>query len=140
MTPHFTGSTGLSRRRLLQLFGGAGLAALAGCGSTSAAPRLLAAKDGIPRPWREALPSPWRFLPTSSMDLWADAELEQPDLLALSDGWLDRIPADQLQALGAPPLQGWARLRQRLRGAEAALRLGGLPLGGELALFERESS
>ena len=119
MTPHFTGSTGLSRRRLLQLFGGAGLAALAGCGSTSAAPRLLAAKDGIPRPWREALPSPWRFLPTSSMDLWADAELEQPDLLALSDGWLDRIPADQLQALGAPPLQG--RLDAKARAFLASL-------------------
>ena len=119
MTPHFTGSTGLSRRRLLQLFGGAGLAALAGCGSTSVAPRLLAAKDGIPRPWREALPSPWRFLPTSSMDLWADAELEQPDLLALSDGWLDRIPADQLQALGAPPLQG--RLDAKARAFLASL-------------------
>ena len=49
-------------------------------------------KGRNPRPWREALPSPWRFLPTSSMDLWADAELEQPDLLALSDGWLNRIP------------------------------------------------
>ena len=105
MTPHFIGSVGLSRRRLLQLFGGAGLAALAGCRSTSAVPRLLAAKDAIPRPWLEALPSPWRFLPTSSTDLVADAELEQPDLLALSDGWLDRLPPDQLQDLGAAPLQ-----------------------------------
>ena len=105
MTPHFTGSIGLSRRRLLQLFGGAGLAALAGCRSTSAAPRFLAAKDGIPRPWRESLPSPWRFLATSGTDLVADAELEQPDLLALSDGWLTRIPPDQLQDLEAAPLQ-----------------------------------
>ena len=96
----------LSRRSVLQLTAGAGLAFLAGCRGGLKPPQLLAARGTLPKAWQEQLPSPWI---TSWQELEdgessvADAD-QGGDLLALTDGWLDQLPPDRLQAIQAPSL------------------------------------
>lgn len=103
-----SGSTGLGRRRLLQLTAGAGLAMLAGCRTNENTPRLLAASETLPRSWRRTLPSPWTLMPLKDgkQEIFADAAaLRSVDLIALTDGWLSACPEDDLQPVQADPLR-----------------------------------
>ncbi|MEC8442395.1 MAG: ABC transporter substrate-binding protein [Cyanobacteriota bacterium] len=96
----------LSRRSVLQLTAGAGLALLAGCRGGLKPPELLTARGTLPKAWQKQLPSPWisswQELEEGASAV-ADAN-ELGDLLALSDGWLDQLPPDRLQAIQAPSL------------------------------------
>ena len=105
MSQHsFAGSGALSRRQMLRLCGGAAAMVLAGCRPRERPPTLLVADDILPSRWTKALPSPWQ-VQRSSDAVGCDAELfRTADLLALSDGWLDRCQVADLQPLAADPL------------------------------------
>ncbi|MEY4430965.1 MAG: hypothetical protein RLZZ533_901 [Cyanobacteriota bacterium] len=102
----------LSRRRLLQLTarGGAllGAAALGGCrGLGGAAPQLLLVRGQLPAAWSQALPDPWRARPLESPQaLLQAAATPQPTttLLALGDGWAQRLPTARLRPLAVEGL------------------------------------
>ena len=96
----------LSRRSVLQLTAGAGLALLAGCRSGLKPPKLLSARGTLPKAWQEQLPSPW-ISSWQELDEGESAAADtgqEGDLLALSDGWLDQVPPDRLQSIQAPSL------------------------------------
>ena len=96
----------LSRRSVLQLTAGAGLALLAGCRSGLKPPKLLSARGTLPKAWQEQLPSPW-ISSWQELDEGESAAADTGqggDLLALSDGWLDQVPPDRLQSIQAPSL------------------------------------
>ena len=103
------GSSVLSRRHLLQLAGGAGLALLAGCRRGGPVPRLVSAAETLPKAWRLTLPSPWTFSPLDPEErdpFWTAVTRNQADLIALTDGWLQACPTDQLQPVMAGGLPG----------------------------------
>ena len=101
----------LSRRHLLQLasLGSTALAAgsLAGCRRGGEAGRLLSVRGQLPAAWLKAMPSAWR-----SQVLDTPAELleqlqrssDVPCLSSLGDGWLQQLPAAQLQPIEVPAL------------------------------------
>ena len=104
------GSGVFSRRQMLRFSCGAGAMLLAGCRGQDRPPTLLVADDILPKVWTKALPSAWR-LERSADAVACDAErFKTADLLALTDGWLSRCDAADLQPLAADPL------RSRLEG------------------------
>jgi len=104
----------LSRRRLLHLASGGGawlgLAALGGCrGAGPRDPQLLLVRDQLPAPWLKQLPGPWRPRPLDTPEALLQAASGPgagPRLLALGDGWAQRLPASRLQPLRLEPLLG----------------------------------
>lgn len=104
---HFSvaGSGAFSRRQMLLWSAGAGAMLLAGCRSGEHPPQLLVADDILPSLWTKALSSPWQL--QRSVDAVAcDAEqFKTADVLALTDGWLERCGVDDLQPLAANPLR-----------------------------------
>ena len=101
------GTARFGRRRLLELAGGAGIAALTGCRGSRATPRLSSSEGTLPRPWLQSLPQPWQSVLLSPGDPQWPAGFgsdDGADLIALSDGWLATVPDDALQRIASGPL------------------------------------
>ncbi|BEV35917.1 ABC transporter substrate-binding protein [Synechococcus sp. M16CYN] len=105
----------ICRRHFLQIAGGASLVALAGCRRAVAAPQLLALSGILPKRWTTELPKPWQFITSKTLNQWTQADRNQADLLAFTDGWIESLSTVPLQPIAASPL------RNRLDAA--ALRL-----------------
>lgn len=96
-----------SRRRLLSLSAGGGLAILAGCGPTRRG-TLIHGPATLPASWLSQLPRTWQARTVVGSREVLDAR--GADLLQLSDGWATTTPASHFQALPA----GIAPLLNRL--------------------------
>lgn len=116
--------TALSRRQLLRLGLGSGLAAalpglLNSCGAKSPH-QLLAVEGGFPQAWASKLPPAWKL--KTSADPAAISQ-HPGALWSLSDGWAGALPRQQLQPFGLPEalakLAPWAAPVSRLYGPEA---------------------
>ena len=100
----------LTRRRLLHLASGGGawlgLAALGGCrGAGPGDPQLLLVRDQLPAPWLKQLPGPWRprlFDDPEALLQAVRPAATGPRLLALGDGWAQRLPIARLQPWPVP--------------------------------------
>lgn len=102
---------GLSRRRVLQLAagvaGGPALAGLAGCRAGATDALLISVRGAMPAAWLKALPAGWRSQPLPSPDAAVQAATgaQAATLLALADGWTQRLDPRRLQPFEAPALQ-----------------------------------
>ena len=105
MTMPLNPSSGIRRRHLLQMIGGAGLISLVGCRSGGVNPRLFAPAGVLPKSWTMALPDPWQLTSAKALDQWTQADSAQADLLACTDGWLGTLSAVALQPIEAAPLR-----------------------------------
>jgi len=95
--------------KLAALTGAAlGAGALGGCGRQAPAGLLLSARGELPPTWLKALPDDWRARPMTSPASVLEAAAQSTErsalLLALGDGWAQRLQPDQLQPIGAPAL------------------------------------
>ena len=130
----FNASVG--RRRALQLAALAGAAVagggLGGCSRQEPAGRLLSVRGVLPAAWLQELPSDWRADPLASPEAVLAAALRPHEtsaqLLALGDGWAQRLDRSQLQPFAAPALL--AQLDAR---AQSASRLFASPGAAALA-------
>lgn len=97
-----------SRRRSLQLAAIGGAAGLAGCWRrTEPEGLLLSVRGQMPPAWLKALPAPWHSQPLESPAAVLAAPLPArlpARLLALGDGWAQRLDRGALQPFNAPAL------------------------------------
>ena len=105
MTMPFDPSSGIRRRHLLRMIGGAGLISLVGCRASGVKPRLFAPAGVLPKTWTMELPDPWQLTSAKALDQWTQADAAQADLLACTDGWLGSLSAVALQPIEAAPLR-----------------------------------
>ena len=96
----------IKRRQLLLMLGASGVATLAGCRRSDAAPHLIAPRGALPKAWGAALPDPWQLSSATSVEQWEQMDRNGADLLAVSDGWLDAVSTVPLQPVAADPLIG----------------------------------
>ncbi len=92
----------IRRREFVRLSILAGLGGLIGCNSNFATPTLLTSKGIIPKSLLNTLPYPWRFdviKKSYNGRPFSDRIKKGIDLLAIEDGWLQELPAENLQPI-----------------------------------------
>ena len=96
----------LGRRQLLQIGALSSLTMISSCRREARAPRLAAVLDTLPKPWRQRLPSPWKFETLagyspqrSKLNIYEHALYAGADAIAFHDGWLSGLKAKQLALL-----------------------------------------
>ena len=104
MTMPFDPSSGIRRRHLLRMIGGAGLISLAGCRAGGVKHQFLAPAGVLPKIWTMELPDPWQLTSAKALEQWTQGDAAQADLLACTDGWLDTLSAVALQPIEAAAL------------------------------------
>lgn len=96
----------LTRRRLLALSAGGGLAFLAGCRPARRA-TLVCSAGSIPQSWASKLPGPWALRSVASPEAvmaaatGGEGDAGPADLVMLGDGWATTTPADRFAPLGS---------------------------------------
>ncbi|WP_037988108.1 ABC transporter substrate-binding protein [Synechococcus sp. BL107] len=104
MTMPFDPTSGIRRRHLLRMIGGAGLISLAGCRAGGVKHQFLAPAGVLPKTWTMELPDPWQLTSAKALEQWTQGDAAQADLLACTDGWLDTLSAVALQPIEAAAL------------------------------------
>ena len=104
MTMPFDPSSGIRRRHLLRMIGGAGLISLAGCRAGGVKHQFLAPAGVLPKTWTMELTAPWQLTSAKALEQWTQGDAAQADLLACTDGWLATLSAVALQPIEAAAL------------------------------------
>ena len=96
----------LGRRQLLQIGALSSLMIISACRQGATSPRLAAVIGTLPKPWRQRLPSPWKFemladhsLQSAKSTLYGRALYNGADAIAFYDGWLGGLKEEQLALL-----------------------------------------